>query len=286
MSAGQVQGEAQLVVELRMALRRQVVMAHHVDRPGQICRILRPRQHEPLLRQDPRRLDQEAIHGRLTIGAVGAEIAQREALRQAERAVYERIDRAVERACPARPEVLLEPGERGPAGKGEVEVEAGDQVGRQILVIAARELGERHRRVDVVERDHARGGRLHPTRDRHAVRHVGADHHDVRVRHRSREASPQLGEIPVERDPAPARARQVAMRAVPGHIALEESDGVAACRQRREQRAPGRGVAVPPGRGDRETKDRDPEPGHHATCCAGRERRSAAPSTSSTESAR
>ena len=79
------------------------------------------------------------------------------------------------------PNSLLEPLQGRAAGEGEVEVEARDQVGRQILVLAAAELGQRDRRVDVVEGLDAAGGGADPVADRHALRHVGADDHRVGV---------------------------------------------------------------------------------------------------------
>src|SRR5690348_17708028 len=53
---------------------------------------------------------------------------------------------------------------------------------REVLEVPARELGQRHRRIDVVEGDAAARLALRPLTDRDAFGHVGADDHQVGVR--------------------------------------------------------------------------------------------------------
>ena len=85
------------------------------------------------------------------------------------------IDGAIERPCLGRAELAFEPGERRAAGKGEIDVVAGDEVRREILEIAARQLRQGDRRVDVVEADDPAGMALGKGSDRHALGHIGPD---------------------------------------------------------------------------------------------------------------
>ena len=69
-----------------------------VVRPYDRLGVLRPGDGEVGRRQPPRRLDQQPLQGRLTIVAVGAEVAEVEAPLGLERPVGVGVDEAVEGA--------------------------------------------------------------------------------------------------------------------------------------------------------------------------------------------
>ena len=127
--------------------------------------------------------------------------------------------------------------------------------GARYSLVAGGELRERDRRVDVVEGDDAARRCAAPRRRRRRLGDVGAD--DDRVGGGDRAAPAlEVGEAVVEGEAAEAGVGQVAVRAgVPGHGALEESDGVAAGGEGGEERAVGGGVAVAPGRAEAEAED-------------------------------
>ena len=230
--AGDVQGEAARGVEGRMVGRRHVLQPLDVGGPVDLVGVLRPGHHEAPLRRAAGGLEQQPLQRRLAVGAVGAEIAQVPARRRVgQRPVGRRVHGAVQRARRRRAVAPLQQVERRPAGEGEIEVEAGDQRRREVLVVAARELGERHRRVDVVEgggaarrfaaRD-ARPRRPPARRSRRSPR---------RPRRSRRDAPREAVEVRVEREAAEVRVGQVAVRRVPGHVALQEQHLVAARRE-------------------------------------------------------
>ena len=193
--------------------------------------ILRPGDDEAQLRRAPGGLEEETFEGRLPVGAVGAEIAQIPAFRPLQPRVCLRIDGAVERLGGRGSVALLDMLQGRAAGEGQVDVVARDEIRREILEIAALELGERHGRVDVVEGRHAARGGLRPAADRDAVRHVGADDHGVRLRDGAAMAL-ELGDAAVEVETAERRIDQVAVVGVPGRLALEEQDAVPALPRR------------------------------------------------------
>ena len=142
--------------------------------------------------------------------------------------VARRIDRAVQGARGRRAVVALQQVERRAAGEGEVGVVAGDQRGREVFVIAAAQLGQRHRRVDVVEGSEPAGGALDVGADGHALGHVGADHHGVGGFDERAVAGVQRLERVVEHEIGVGHGREVAVLAIPGLVALQEGDAVPA----------------------------------------------------------
>src|SRR5438128_10778129 len=86
---------------------------------------------------------------------------------------------------------------------------------------------------------------------------------------RSREAVLGVAERLIAVTPGVQPLLQVAILGIPRHVALEEGHVVAAPRQLAHQAAIGRGVAVAPGRGDREAEDDDREARGYATTSAG-----------------
>ena len=173
--AGDVEGEAAGRVEARVIGRGEVLDALDVRRPGDVGRIERPGDGEAPVGRAAGRLEEQAVEGRLAVGAVGAEVGEVPAGGHGLPSVGGGIDRAEERPGGAGAVVALEAVEGRAAGEGEVEVEAGDERGREVLLVAGGELGQRHRRVDVVEGGDALGRSLHPGADRDAVGDVGAD---------------------------------------------------------------------------------------------------------------
>src|SRR5439155_2106590 len=141
--------------------------------------------------------------------------------------------------------------ERRASGERQVKVVAGDDVRREIFEVTALELGQRHRRVDVVEgRD--------PTRmavdifaDLDALRDIGSDNDRIR----SPYASVPMIEL-IERmiifKLAIVRLGHVAVLTVPGHVTLQEHDVVPAPGERLEQGAVCGRMAIAPGGGQTE----------------------------------
>ena len=228
-----------------MTFRRHVLEPRDVGRPFDRGGILRAGDDEGLVRQTARRLDQQAFERRLAVVAVGPQVAEIVAARQVHRPVARGIDRAVERARRRRAVMPFEQIERRSAGEREVEVVAGDERRREILVVTAPQLRQRYRRVDIVEGAHASGRPLHVGSDGDPFGHVGPDHHGVRRRdHRA--VGLKLFERIVEHEIAIGRGIEIARVAVPRLVALQEGDAMAAFGEGRQQRAVGRGVAVAP----------------------------------------
>ena len=192
-------------------------------RPGTAAR--RRRSGRSGARRAPARAS-SALQRRLAVGAVGAEIAQVPALgrRRAGGRPPGRPSSRARRAA-GRAVVALEPVEGRPAGEGEVEVVAGDQLGREVLAVAARRASPASRACRCRRRRRCRGCACAATQraDGDAVGHVGADDHRVGGRDRRRASASRSREVVVEGESAEVRVGQVAVRAgVPGHVALEE----------------------------------------------------------------
>ena len=85
-----------------------------------------------------------------------------------------------------------------------------------------------------------------PVCEERAVGNVRPDHDEVSRGYQPRVAGRHLAQIAVEFGAAVRRMRQIAMRAVPRNIALEEGDGVTALLQSFAQGPVGGGVAVSP----------------------------------------
>jgi hypothetical protein len=206
---------------------------------------LRAGNDEAAIRQRARGLEQEALKRRLAVGAVGAEVGEVPLLRHVERRIGFGIHRAIKRACGGGAEMLLEVAKRRAAGEGEIDIVAGDDVGREIFVVAAVEFGEGDGRVDVVEGGDAAGVALHEAADFDPIRHVGADDHRVCILDLGK---PLLkpGEVGVIFEAAVIGVLVVAAGGVPGHVPLQEQDVVAAGGECFQERAEGGGVAVAP----------------------------------------
>ena len=72
---------------MRVLGGRQMLDPLDIRGPVDVVRILRPSDAEAQVRQPPRRLDQQLLERRLTVVAVGAEIAQVPPLRHVERGI-------------------------------------------------------------------------------------------------------------------------------------------------------------------------------------------------------
>ncbi len=198
-----------------------------------------------------------SINSRSTVDAVRSEIAEVEFLLGFLLEIQVRIDGAIQRPCPLGHPSPLELIERRSAREGEVDVEPWDQFGRQIFKVAPPQLRQRDWRVDVVEGRHAARRLGDPPTQRHSLRHIRADDHDIGVRDESRLRRFDLVEVPMENRFAVRRSRQVTIRRVPGDVALEEQDFVSPRRECLHERSERRGVPVPPARRDRQSEDHD-----------------------------
>ena len=114
-------------------------------------------------------------------------------------------------------------------------------------MVAARQLGEGDGRIDVIERRGPARDFLHEAADRDAIGHIRPDDHRICLRELRREAG-EVVDIGIEAQPAVIRIGAVALTGVPGHIAFQEQDVVAARRERLQQRTERRGMAVAPRR--------------------------------------
>src|SRR5690349_21048019 len=128
---------------------------------------------------------------------------------------------------------------------------------REVLVIAAHELGKRHWRVDVIERGGAAAGLRHPVADANPLRHVGTDDGDIGVAYLASEPLLELLHALIELRTSARRVRQVAVARVPGLVALEEEHVVPAADEVAHEPAIGRRVPVAPRARDRQPDDDD-----------------------------
>src|SRR4051812_27313260 len=134
-----------------MVSGRQVLDLLDVRRPVDVIRILRTGDAEVEMRQTTGRPDQQLLEGGLPVVAVGAEVGEVPVFPDVEWRVCLGIDRAVQCSCPRRSELALDAIQRGPTRERQIEVIAGDELWRDIFEVAALELCEGDRRVDVVE---------------------------------------------------------------------------------------------------------------------------------------
>src|SRR5205085_12279124 len=119
--------------------------------------------------------------------------------------------------------------------------------------IIALQLGQRHRRVDVVESGHAARDALDKMADVDSLEHVGSN--DYRIGSADLLAPIlKLFQRSVEFEPAVTEVGDVAVLAVPEHVALEEQDIVAVPGEPLEQRPERRRMAVAPRRGQAEAE--------------------------------
>src|SRR5215212_1435961 len=144
---------------------------------------------------------------------------------------------------------------------------------REVLEIAARELRQRDRRVDVVERGQSFRGFGDPFAYFHAVRHVRADDDQIGVADVPRVAMLQLREPAVNARLAIRRRGEIAIVRVPRRVALEKENVMPPLRQLAHQPAIRRRVAIAPTRGDGEAEDDDVHgvarsPGRPAARCS------------------
>ena len=116
-----VERDAGGTVERRVQRRRQVAHEIGVGRPGEPVRILRAPDDETLVRQGAGGFHEQPLQRRLPVGGVGAEIGQRPRILRPRRrrAVQRRIDGAVDRHDPARPQPVLQRVQRRAAGVAE-----------------------------------------------------------------------------------------------------------------------------------------------------------------------
>ncbi len=252
--AREVEGETLTVVESAVAGGRQVLDALHVAWPNDVLRILRAGDDEPTRRQIHRRLHQQALESGLPVHAVSAEIAE-VPLRLARLGIIRgRIHRAVERTRGGRAPLLLQLPKDRAARERQIHLITRNQRGRDVTGIAVAQLRQRHRRIDVVERRHARGVRDHPLSHHDAVRHVGTHDDCVGRAHLVEET----GKLVQARIQAETRARQfvqIAIFRIPRHVAFDEVHVVAAPHEFTHQPAIGRRVAVAPRGREGETED-------------------------------
>src|ERR1051326_378229 len=96
------------------------------------------------------------------------------------------------------------------------------QFRREVLGIAAFQLAERYRRIDVVKRGHPAGGAGDPFAHRYTVRHKRADDDEVRSRDLPLEPRPQLVEVLIEFDARLRHAGLIAIARVPVGVTLQE----------------------------------------------------------------
>ncbi|MCW0416864.1 hypothetical protein NB689_002618 [Xanthomonas sacchari] len=247
-----------------MLRRRQVRAALHVVRPDDVRRIQRTGDHEAALRPGQRRLQQQPLQRRLAVVAVGAHVAQVVTMRLRLRPVLLRIERAVQRHRARRAVDAFQALQGRAAGEGQIQVIVRNQRRRQVGAVAALQRRQGHRGVDVVERDHAARGLLHPRAHGDAVGHVGTHDHQVRRGDRGGVPILQFLEAGIQHRRARQLRRRILVLGVPRHVALQEQHAVAARLQRGDQSAVGGGMAVAPGRAQAQAEDDDIARGHHA----------------------
>ena len=143
------------------------------------------------------------------------------------------------------------------AGEREVEIETRDQIGMEVLEIAARQLRERDRSIDVVERGDAFRGARYPFADCDALPHVRADDDEVGFAHALLELPLELRQRAVQTRGAERWLREIAIGGVPGNVALEKQHVVSVRIELADEAAPGGCVAVAPARSDRQAEDDD-----------------------------
>jgi Glycosyltransferase WbsX len=177
--AGDIQREALRCVKCRMVSRRQMFDPLHVSRPFDIPWILRPRDHEAHVGQAARGLQQQPLEGRLTIRAVGTEIAEIPSGWAINRSIPCFVDRAVQRAGPPSAEFVSQAIQGGTAGEREIEVQFRYLTRGQIGFLARIQSRKGDRSVDVVEPDGAAGGAEDDVdrSDQAVVKAVRADTH-------------------------------------------------------------------------------------------------------------
>src|SRR5579883_1768141 len=161
-AAGEIEGVALGAIERGVPLGREMLDAVDIGRPADVGWILGTGDDEPPSGQPPRRLDQQALERRLAILAIGPKVAElpgRDRDRAfcrvcGDRRVHLRVDGAVQRAGTWAAVEVLDQRERRAAGERQVEGEARNGGGAQVVALAAVQPPQRHRRIDVVERRH------------------------------------------------------------------------------------------------------------------------------------
>src|SRR4051812_11196724 len=120
-----------------MLRRRQVLYSLDILWPVDTVRKLRSRHNKPQLWQLPCRLDQQPLKGWLPVVAVRAHVTHVPSDLSGFRKVDSLVRRAIKRAGRGRGILLLNEVESGSARKREIHVIPRDQLGRDVLVIAA-----------------------------------------------------------------------------------------------------------------------------------------------------
>ena len=91
-----------------------------------------------------------------------------------------------------------------------------------------RQLRQRHRRINVVERPNAPRFLLHPVADGDALGDIRADNDRLGASHIVRKPRFQVLQAGVYLGPAIGRPGQVAVLGIPGRVPLQKQDAVAA----------------------------------------------------------
>src|SRR6266496_1692618 len=122
-----------------MPARIQMHDTPHVLRPAHRAWILRSSDDKGQLGPRAGGAKEKLLYLGLAVGSVGPHVAHGagKALRARQGAIALRIEAAVERHGAAHAEALLQLGQHGPAGEAEVDIEAGELVGAQIVAAAA-----------------------------------------------------------------------------------------------------------------------------------------------------
>ena len=193
-----------------------VFEALDIVRPSDRCRVLRARHDETQMGSPPSRIDQEALQHRLSVVAIGSEVAQVPSRWVVARTVALGVDAAIKRSRSWRTELPRQTIEHRAAGEGEIEIVAGDQVGREIVAGAALDGGHGDRRVDVVEGRYAPRMSLHEGTHGLPIRHIGTDQDGTSLGDLVAVAV-EIREIVVEFEAAEPGVDEIASRAaVPG----------------------------------------------------------------------
>ena len=141
--------------------------------------------------------------------------------------------------------MALDTPQRRSTGERQVEVESRDHLGRQILEVVALQLGQRHWSVDVVECRHPARSLLNKPRHFDALGDVRANEDSVRGADLIRPML-QLFDGAVELEPAIVRISDISVVAVPGNVAFEEQDLVAARGEGLQKRAKSGRMTIAP----------------------------------------
>jgi hypothetical protein len=140
-----------------------------------------------------------------------------------------------------------------------------EEIGRQIVLVAAMQLGDRDRRIDVIKGDRAAPDIEKPAQHPRALRNERTEDDRVRLLDQRAETLLEIVQPGVQEDLAQRRRQRIASRGIPGHVAFQEGDRVSQPTQLLDESAIRGRVSVPPGRRDGQTEDDDAQPTHTGT---------------------